>query len=274
MDRFGPWTARSTLYESGGVRILQTTDPDWVLKASGGISRETEMVRKLHSYGVRRTVELPDDFWGAGWYAMRRYDGYLTCSEYCRKHWRTFACNILEFLEDLHRAGYAHMDIKKANVLIDRRTNTVVVADYEHIECPIAGLTCDSGANTAWYYMAMGAEWSEPLVGFRMDLMALAYMISDLSAPICRDNPQGNRPFEQACYDRREGDGLPLRKIVALRDDDMAAADPAVQELVRRVRYMHWDARDAPPRSFYTELRALFTETEKPAGPKVDLPHD
>jgi len=257
-ERIGPWTVRRTLYTSSDSRIVLTTD-DWVLKVSDFISGELAILRHIKYCGVRRAVETPNDTTadGIGWYAMRLYNDHLGCNNYCRKHWRTFAVNILEFLEGLHNIGFIHMDIKKGNILIDYKTNTCVVADYEHAVPPNQKRTEDYPADATWYYIAMGAEMDKPLFSWRMDLAALAFIISDLSAPVCRPNVFEHRLFELECYNRRSKDGMSLEEILALRAADIAAAHPDVQEYWRRLDEVSWYAPE-PPRKFYKEMRDLL----------------
>uniref|UniRef100_A0A6C0E6K3 Protein kinase domain-containing protein n=1 Tax=viral metagenome TaxID=1070528 RepID=A0A6C0E6K3_9ZZZZ len=260
-ERIGPWIIRRTLYTSSDSRIVLTTD-NWVLKVGDFISGELAILKRIIYCGVRRAVETPNDTTadGIGWYAMRLYDDHLGCNNYCRTHWRTFAINILEFLEDLHNIGFVHMDIKKGNILIDYTTNTCVVADYEHAVPPTQKRTDDYPADAAWYYIAMGAEVDKPLFSWRMDLAALAFVISDLSAPVCRPNVFDHRTFELVCYERRKGtfEGASLEDILALRAADIAAAHPDVQEYWRRLDEVSWYASE-PPRLFYKEMRDLLS---------------
>ena len=261
-ERIGPWTVRRTLYTSSDSRIVLTTN-DWVLKVSDFISGELIVLNRIKYWGVRRIVETPKDTTadGIGWYAMRLYDDHLGCNNYCRAHWRTFAINILEFLEDLHNIGFVHMDIKKGNILVDYTTNTCVVADYEHAVPPNQKTTGDYPADAAWYYIAMGAEMDKPLFSWRMDLIALAFVISDLSAPVCRPNIFDHRTFELVCYERRKGtfEGASLEDILALRAADIAAAHPDVQEYCRRLDEVSWYAPEPPCKKFYKEMRDLLT---------------
>jgi hypothetical protein len=258
VERIGPWTIQRTLYMSSDSRIVLTTD-NWILKVSDFLSGELIVLNRIKYWGIRRAVETPNDTTaeGVGWYAMRRYDDHLTCNNYCRTHWRTFAVNILEFLEDLHNIGYIHMDIKKGNILIDYQTNTCVVADYEHTVPPKQKKTDDYPADAKWYYIAMGAEMDKPLFSWRMDLAALAFVISDLSAPVCRPKVFEHRQFESECYNRRSKEGMSLEEILALRDADIAAAHPDVQEYWRRLNEVSWYAPE-PPRKFYKEMRDLL----------------
>lgn len=256
---YGPWTIKATLYTGTEAKIALTTD-GWILKIGDFIDSETEILSQIKNAGVRRSVEIPDDYKGADWYAMRRYDDYLACNVYCRSHWRTFAVNILEFLEDLHHSvGLVHMDIKKANILIDKRTNTCVVADYEHAVRPNHKWTGDYDADTSWYYVALGAEFDKPLFSWRMDLVAVAYVLSDLSAPKCRPLIS-YRQFEHECYMRRVSKpAMTLEEILVLRGADIAAAHPDLQEYWRRVGQLSWYATTPPPHCFYAEMRALLT---------------
>jgi hypothetical protein len=132
-----------------------------------------------------------------------------------------------------------------------------VVADYEHAVVPTQKRTDDYPADAAWYYIAMGAEVDKPLFSWRMDLAALAFVISDLSAPVCRPNVFEHRTFELECYNRRSKDGLSLEDILTLRAADIAAAHPDVQEYWRRLDEVSWYAPE-PPRKFYKEMRDLL----------------
>jgi len=256
---YGPWTVKETLYKSTDAKIALTTD-DWILKIGKFVDSESEILTQLKKAGVRRSVEVPDDYKGTGWFAMHRYDDYLACNVYCRMHWRTFAVNILEFLEDLHHIGLVHMDIKKANILIDKRTDTCVVADYEHAVLPNHKLTREYPADASWYYIALGAEPDKPLFSWRMDLVAVAYALSDLSAPKCRTYALSYRQFEHECYMRRTSTpAMTMEEILVLRGTDIAAAHPDLQEYWRRVGELSWYATTPPPRSFYLEMRALLT---------------
>lgn len=187
-------------------------------------------------------------------YEMRRYDGHVEVGVYGRRHWRSIGHRCLAFLEDFHHVtGMAHMDIKKANILVDRQKGTFHVGDFGNAEYPWRDqrLLRDFDVSTKWYYLAMGGELDQPLYSWRMDLVALGHVLVSLQY-----NYVGR--YETECWEKREGRGsLTDEAVLELRSTEIKEA-LALEPYFSRLTTVPWTAAAPPPRSFYQELADLF----------------
>lgn len=276
---YGPWTVAAgtaplyhVIYPNGTTTtVLPTTAPEWVLKIMTADAAAAELAETLIVYSQvpRNAVAFPVSvaaLCGTAepntvWIAMRRYSGSaVTERKYCRTHWKTLALCVLRFLEDLHRTvRHVHGDLKAANILVDTERRMFVVADYGHMDVPGDKLTRRYDDDHCWYYLAMGAEPDQPARGWRGDLVALGYLLADLTWP----EAEVGRTFHEQCTARRSlgGDEVVMREIVALRDAEMARGCCVTlrtyfETLATGVA---WDAARPPPRAFYQALAALFT---------------
>jgi len=211
----------------------------------------------------RYCVEIhsdPEYICGTRWYSMRRYDDHLRYDSYGRTYWRTVGVQVLQFLEDFHhKLGLVHGDIKKSNILVNKATNSFVVADYEFAQRPIPDSACSLNDDYMWYYISLGMEFEKPYMSWRSDLVALGYLLASLTTDL------SGWTFEKECWERRGGHSkLPLTddELIALRTTELAKADPAVLRYLARVWTIPWYSPDPPPRSFYEELASLFNQTE------------
>jgi hypothetical protein len=273
---YGPWTAtEEVLYDKKEVRVLGTTDPDYVLKireisdiAHDELGALMMMRRHSVSYGVYTPHRDAKKFCGMTdthvWYAMRRYAGHIHYDDETRSKWRRVAQDVLAFLTQLHRACHLiHMDIKITNILANRTHTAFVVSDYELCDTPNRRLTRDYGPDYRYYYLAMGAELDQPLVSWRMDLTALGYLLAELTW-----NTVENRrtTFHKAIFGIRDRAAAGERidpsgdaELVALREREMAAAHPSVLGYLRLIaERVPWDMEAPPSESLYRELLTFF----------------
>jgi hypothetical protein len=241
------------IYNKNGSEIYDLSDGRVVKIIHDLDSFELAVVRLLRGMNppLRSCVEILPEPKECDRYAMRHYDGHIEVEAYTRFYWRSIGRQCLAFLEDFHHVtGMAHMDIKKANILINRQTNTFHVADFGNAEYPWKEprLLREYDANTKWYYLAMGGELDQPVYSWRMDLVALGYMLASLQ-------PNYVGRFESECWEKREGRGiLTDEATLALRAKDVAALEP----YFARLTIVPWTAAAPPPCSFYQELAELF----------------
>lgn len=266
---YGPWGITTLLYSKRGTEIYSTSDVRWVLKAVDDEQRSLDELRVILAIYYKRpryAIALPPSLYGlygrtpnTGWYALKRYAGHVELDPYCKERWRTLAIHVLQFLQDFHHDhGLLHMDIKRANILIDRERQAFVVADYEHADRPSTTLTTSYTDSYKWYYMAMGAELDQPLLSWRLDLVALGYLVASLTVE------KSAWTFEQACWDKRDGSGLPSEEVVGLRLQELANVDSTVLAYLEHIKEVDWSAKEPPARSFYVELEELFKVRKPP----------
>jgi hypothetical protein len=265
---YSPWSITTTLYNKRGTKIYETTDSRWVLKVIGDETQslyELQILLRIIADPPRHSIKLPPSLYGlygriptAGWYAMKRYNGCVEVNDFCKTQWQTLAIHVLQFLQDFHHGhGLLHMDIKKANILVDTDKTEFIVADYEHAEPPDPKHTADYDENHQWYYLAMGAEIDEPLYSWRFDLVALGYVLVSLTIE------PAAWTFEQECWDRRAGkSGLLYDELVALRTQELSGANSMLCKYLERVATVSWAAKEPPSRQFYKSLEALFLTTD------------
>jgi len=186
---------------------------------------------------------------------MKRYTGEVSLNDFCKANWRILAIHILQFLQDFHHVHrLVHMDIKKGNILYDMAGLNFVAADYEHAEAPSFTHTRHFDDDHKWYYIAMGAELDQPLYSWRLDLVALGYVLGSLTT-----EPQA-WTFEQICWDKRTKPGsLTEAEAIYQRNREIAdIIEPQIKAYLALVATLAWDAKDPPPRSFYEELEVIF----------------
>ena len=265
---YGPWIVMGTLYKKKDVHIYTTSNTGYVLKfMSHGTQLLDEMRLLLLTYNnrPRHSVALPKEIYGlygqtseGGWYAMKRYDGYVRCdSMFCRSRWRLIAHHCLQFLQDFHTTyRLVHMDIKRANILVDSYQKEFVVTDYELADTPewqSQELLGSKENDYKWYYFMHGAELDQPLVSWRFDLVALGYVVASLTVP------EEAWTFETDCELKRDGcTKIKEADLVAKRAAALAKADPAVLAYFERIKEVAWDSKEPPSCAFYEELERLF----------------
>lgn len=267
----GPWTLRDVFYSRHDVTIYTTEDPGWIVKVHDDIDRasdELQILLEVQSNKIPHRLEMHGEHersFGTGpgftWYAMRRYGGVLKVDVYSRSRWRTAAVNVLTFLQYFHtKCRKVHMDIKCPNILCDVVRGRFVVGDYD-LAGPIRPdkIARTYEKNMFWYYVAMGANLSEPLYSWRMDLTAVGYMLAAITW-----NRTDNREwvFYNEALRRREGKGTMTEvsddELVALRESEMERIHPTVRAYLNLVGTLSWSAADPPARDFYDQLIRLF----------------
>lgn len=269
---YGPWIVSGTLYEKDGTYIYATTNVSYVLKFMTHAEQlldEMRLLLMIYHNRPRHSIELPKELYGlygqtteGGWYAMKRYTGCVDRgSTYCKTLWRLVAQHCLQFLQDFHTTyNLVHMDIKRANILVDTHKKEFVVTDYELAESLTSSaypvLLRDNKDDYKWYFFMYGAELDQPIVAWRFDLAALGYVLASLTAP------EEAWTFEADCELKRVGGGSGITEdeLVAKRAAALATADPAVLAYFERIKEVAWDAKLPPSRAFYEELEALFTK--------------
>ena len=266
---YGPWIVSGTLYEKDGTFIYATTNVSYVLKfMTHKVQHLDEMRLLLTMYHnrPRYSIELPKELYGlygqtseGGWYAMKRYTGCVDRSSiYCRARWRFIAQHCLQFLQDFHTTyNLVHMDIKRANILVDTYKKEFVVGDYELAESLTSSaypvLLRDNTDDYKWYFFMHGAELDQPIVAWRFDLAALGYVLASLTAP------EEAWTFETDCeLKRSSGSEISEADLVAKRAAALATADPAVLAYFERIKEVAWDSKEPPSRALYEDLEALF----------------
>ena len=266
---YAPWCPYTVIYEKHGTEIIETDYREWVMKRmfdARRIRKEIKILRSILADAPRHSITVPpqisryyDYSSDGGWYVMKRYtDEVCRHNTFCKEHWKTMAVHALQFLQDLHHNHHkVHMDIKKGNILYDEKACNFVVGDYELVQEICSTHILDLDDDHRWYYLAMGAELTEPTYSWRMDLVALGYVMASLTAPAWT--------FEQECFDHRTATGtMNVTDVLELRSTELAAADPLVTTYLDRVATIAWTSPDPPPRSFYEELEALFSMSDKP----------
>lgn len=261
-----PWTEWRRIYERDGISIIQVYARNWVVKyahSRTAIAKEITFLREITEGGSapRNMIELPTDpsyRFGENWYAMRKYtNSAYACSDEVRGHWRTLAIDVLNFLEDLHRGHrLAHLDITLRNILFDRGSGHFVVSDYELLEevSTEAAIT-DDNDDHLWYYIGTGAELSQPIESWRMDLTMLGYALAELTWA----SPPS---FAALCQARRRDSNMDISDydIIARRNAEMKGCPQGVRAYLDRVaELVGWRDTEPPAASIYDELRATFS---------------
>lgn len=275
LEKYGPWMAtEEVLYEKGDVRVIGTTDNNYVIKLrkiSDMAHDELGALMMIRRHSIARAIHTPSSaerFCGMTsthiWFAMHRYAGPIAYDDVTRQNWRRVGQDVITFLSYLHRTCHlVHMDIKVTNILAYRSRTSFVVSDYELCDTPNRRLTHTYKPDYRYYYLAMGAELDQPLVSWRMDLTALGYILAELTWNTV-DNKRTT--FQAAIYDLRDkaaagehDDPSGDADLVALREAEMAAAHPSVLAYLRLIKErLSWDMEAPPPESFYRELMAFF----------------
>jgi len=147
------------------------------------------------------------------------------------------------------------MDIKRANILVDNYTKEFLVTDYELADTPEPSELLRSKTDDyKWYYFMHGAELDQPLIAWRLDLVALGYVLASLTVP------EETWTFEADCELKRAGSGITEEELVDKRATALAKADSVVLAYFERIKEVAWDSKEPPSRAFYKELEALFTK--------------
>lgn len=242
------------IYDRNGSEIYDISDGRVVKIIHDLSSFELTVVRFLVDMNPRLRSCVDILTVASDRYEMRRYDGHIEVGAYGRRHWRSIGRQCLAFLEDFHHVtGMAHMDIKKANILVDRQSDTFHVGDFGNAEYPWREprLLREFDAKTKWYYLAMGGELDQPLYSWRMDLVALGHVLASLQF-----NYVGR--YETECWSKREGRGtLTDDATLELRSAEIKEA-LALEPYFSRLTIVPWSAAAPPPRAFYQELAALL----------------
>jgi hypothetical protein len=267
----GPWTLRDIFYSRRDVTIYTTEDPDWLVKVHHDMDRaheELQVLLEIQSKKIPHRIEMHGEHersFGTGpgftWYAMRRYGGTLQVDGYSRTRWRTVAVNVLTFLQYFHtKCRKVHMDIKCPNIFCDAVRGRFVVGDYD-LAGPIRTdkVARAYGDDMFWYYVAMGADPTEPLYSWRMDLTAVGYML----AAITWNREENNDwVFYREALRRREGKGTMTTvsddELVAMREREMERIHPTVRAYLNYVGALPWSAAEPPSRDFYDQLIRFF----------------
>ena len=252
------WIRQSIIYNKNHATIYDISG-GWVMKMlHDPKTEELRILKQVFNAKPRSCVFLPsEDCWGDNWYVMRRYDGQVTTDSYCRSRWRDIGVQVLQFLEDFHHdVGMAHLDIKKGNILVDKTAGTFHVCDFANADTPVADTEKKPLGwfvnNTKWYYAAMGGDLDQPFVSWRMDLVALGYLLASLLV----DNPWR---FEAECWDKREWLGvLSDAETITLRGKEISRVIE-LEAYFARLVIVAWTALEPPPRSFYQELAGLLS---------------
>ena len=273
---FGSWRISSILYSQHGTTIYGTSMREWVIKAMTDENTAKDEVRALLAvlaHRPRHCIQVPQQNLTpeSTWYVMRRYTGEVQADTFYKVRWRIIAQHVLQFLQDFHVGmRMIHMDIKRGNIMYDHDTAEFVVADYELADSPRPMQTRDSSDSYKWYYLSVGAELDQPTVAWRMDLVALGYVLGSILA-----EPDA-WTFEQLCREKRhQSTPMSESELLALRDKEVAAVNPVIAAYMERVATVAWDSAEPPPRTFYRELEALFvdrSESFTPLGPNLTRP--
>lgn len=273
MTLLGPWTTDDTISDVNNKRIVKVTselDGNWVVKIKSnknladtrGLEELTEVLR-LQQSKVRHMIELPNDAYHMFgqtateiWFAMKRYDGHLTSAH--RGSWKRLAVYGLEFLQDMHRTHRrVYMDIRPENVLVSYSGGLpdFCFADYELVDEICDMKTRDYDLGCRWYFMARGAELDEPMYSWRQDLVALGYLLVNLTK-------DADTPFIDECFNRRDGGRrkhMSIKELLSSRDAEVyRAANPVLQSYLNKIAEVSWKAVEPPSVEFYESLEALF----------------
>ena len=273
-SQVGPWSLQEVIYSNhSNVRIVTTNSPMWVVKITFGAPPSTEELTNLLILGqnsVSCAVSVPTNVYnrfGVGpnyvWYAMRRYDGYITINIFSRVQWRSIGISLLWFLRDLHiKCGRVHMDIKTTNILYKDQPElppVFVVADYELVDTiDLTKSTRLYSNNTKWYYVAMGAMLDEPLYSWRMDLSAVGYTLASLTHDY--DNKKSWKYYEH-CMARRENRlslDISDDSIIALREQEIKEEHPAILAYLKAISEISWSSATPPSDDTYRHLISII----------------
>jgi len=250
------WIRQDIIYNKNDA-VIYDVSGGYVMKViQDPKSFEMVVVRRVREARPRSCVALPEEENGVGpnWYIMRHYDGTIDVDPFCQSQWRNIGIQVLQFLQDFHhRVGMAHMDIKRGNILVDRSAGTFHVCDFGNASAPSAdkrvlGGFCD---NSKWYYLAMGGELDQPMVSWRMDLVALGYVLATLQ-------PSWSWRFENECWEKRAGRGiLSIESVLEVRRVSIMLCTE-LRPYFTRLTLLPWTSVEPPAPEFYEELAALF----------------
>ena len=231
---------------------MTTTDDEWVIKLAR--DKEIKVIGMVRLTKPRHTIALPpiDRLCGRGWYALKRYDGALQHEEHY--DWRRIAVCVLEFLEDFHHSTkLCHNDIKLENIFLDGAD--FVVGDFGDSLKPTTELLEEKNYVDRWHYVTMGAEIGEPVHSWRLDFVALGYMLAKITLE------PSQYTFHKECrYRQKQADETMSDKdLFTLRSKQVGQADPTILAYLEQVAVrVPWKSTKPPPKSVYRSLAALF----------------
>jgi serine/threonine protein kinase len=262
----------NTIFPDGTTTtVVPTTTPGWLLKIATGREEPFELASVLLLYAnpPRNCCRFPDRLDallgtapGLCWLAMQQYSGSAISERaFCRTNWLLLARDVLAFLEDLHVGiRHIHGDIKAGNILVNVARRQFVVADFGLLDLPGGALVGDLEADRKWYALAWGGEPEQPVRGWRQDLVALGYLLAELTWP-----GEMSRTFYADCLAQRassvETESMVMQEILWRRDAEISHACGVTLRTYFEMLESSgptWDALRPPPRVFYRALAALF----------------
>jgi serine/threonine protein kinase len=261
MTRCGPWTLGERLCPDYSVYCVKGEHESSYLVKHEACDAEISIVARLRasSYSIANAIEFPriaNDTYGYGWYAMRRYRCDLRAAPEIPLE--KVAMTTVAFLRDFHTRLYlVHGDIKAANLFIGPE-DSIAIGDFGLSDNPSPRPLREAGLDMQWYYLARGGDLDQSVLSWRMDLMALGFLL------LHRTWPTWTYLEEMGRY-RTAGRRVQDTDWLALRDREVGAALETVSPRIRVyfervVSFVGWGDRAPPPRVFYEELIAMFAE--------------
>jgi hypothetical protein len=265
--RCGPWTLGRRIRTAYPIYEVQEDPTVWCVKDRVE-EGEMSVVARLHasSYTIANAVEFPrkmgncygtnTDDW-TGWVAMRLYRGDLSMFPLIPVN--RVATATLAFLRDFHtRLFLVHGDIKMTNLFVGPE-DSIVVGDFGMSDSPSLRPLREDPLDHQWYYLAHGGELDQPTRSWRMDLMALGYLLLERDWPI--DVPYS---FLEVMGELRTAEECVQDTCwLERRNSEVTAAlekaSPCIRQYFERVTsYVGWGDKAPPARIFYEELMELF----------------
>lgn len=204
-DIIGPWKVNkeiSKISSDRGVYEVSTyqIDVSDLLEKLNGISvwsmkivntkmsnSEIEVIKKYQLHGVPNSVIMPiDELYISGrynnnyeWYIMEKCNGDI--HKYIKsayQNWDVLLECVCNFLKNLHqKKKLIHGDLKLKNILYKASDNTFKVCDYESCDIPDLETTCINNDSIGYYYYYIGAIPNEPILSYKMDLLAFGTIL-------------------------------------------------------------------------------------------------
>jgi hypothetical protein len=263
-DICGPWALGPPIRRDSHI-FTTTTDPQWVIKRTPHLG-EISAVTRIHVAGmehVTNAVELHEWHYACCgvtaddcWYAMRRYEGDASATFIAGAD---IAVATLAFLRDLHtNLLLVHGDIKATNVLYRDHGRILAVSDYGLTDNPWPRTLRNYPVDHQWYYALRGCDLDGAPLSWRMDLIALGYLLLDKDWPM-----ECPRTYQEIGGTARVEASEELDpEWIALRNEEVAAAlaqRPLVADYFARVtEHVGWMDRAPPSREFYDRLAEMF----------------